>query len=373
MKSILIHYNEIALKGNNRIFFEQKLADNIKAALGKSVKVSRLQGRILAEVSDAALAENLKNVFGVSSYSPVISVKTDLETIKKGAAEIIKNKIGKTFKVETRRAWKQFAYDSMAISREAGAHILENCRLKVDVKNPDITVQIEVLKEKTFIYCEKIKGPGGLPVGTSGKMLTLISGGIDSPVAAYFMMKRGAEIDFVHFHSYPYTDKASIEKVRELIKILEKFQPKSRLYLAPIIDFQKEIVKQADQKYRIVLYRRLMYKVAEALAEKYGYKAIISGDNLGQVASQTIENMAVIGEGIGLPIMRPLVGFDKEEIIDVAKKIGTFGVSIEAHEDCCSIFLPKNPATKSRMEDVLKEEKKLDMKKWVEKIMKNIE
>lgn len=370
MKSILIHYSEIALKGKNRVFFEQKLANNIKFALPSSAKVSRLQGRILAEVTDAAGAENLKNIFGISSYSPAISVKTALPEIKKAAAEIIQNSREKTFKVETRRAWKQFAHDSMAISREVGAHILQNSRLKVDVKNPDITIQIEVLKEKSFIYCEKIKGPGGLPVGASGRVLVLISGGIDSPAAAYYAMKRGCKADFIHFHSYPYTDKASIEKVRELIKILSKFQPELRLYLAPIIEFQKEAVKKIQSRYRIILYRRLMYQVAEEVAKKNNLKAIVSGDNLGQVASQTLENMGVIGHGIELPILRPLVGFDKEEIIDAAKKIGTFDISIEPHGDCCSVFLPQNPATKSKIEDILKEEKKLGMKKWVSKILK---
>ncbi len=373
MKSILIHYNEIALKGKNRAFFEQKLAGNIKSAFkGMSAKITRLSGRILAKVPDEADIGILGNIFGISSYSPAVSVKTDLKEIKKSAAEVIKNKTGKTFKVETRRAWKQFARDSMEISREVGAHILENSGLKVDVKNPDITVQIEVLKGNAFIYCEKARGAGGLPVGSAGRVLVLISGGIDSPVAAYYAMKRGCEVDFIHFHSYPYTDKASIEKVTELIKILGKFQSRSRLYLAPIIEFQKEAVKTIESRHRVIIYRRLMYKVAEAVAEKNNLKAIISGDNLGQVASQTLENMGVIGNGIDLPILRPLVGFDKEEIIAVAKKIGTFDISIEPHGDCCSVFLPQNPATKSRLEDILKEEKKLGMKKWVEKVIKEI-
>ena len=372
MKIILIHYNEVALKGKNRIFFEQKLASNIKLAL-PSAKVNRLQGRILAEVPDEVDISNLDNIFGISSYSPAITVKTDLEEIKKAAAEIIKNQSGKTFKVETRRAWKQFARDSMEVSREVGAHILENSRLKVDVKNPGLTVRIEVLKDKTFVYCEKIKGAGGLPVGTAGRVLVLISGGIDSPVAAYYAMKRGCEVDFIHFHSYPYTDKASIEKVTELIKILSKFQGRSRLYLAPIIEFQKEAVKTIESRHRIILYRRLMYKVADEVAKKNHLKAIVSGDNLGQVASQTLENMGVIGHGIELPILRPLLGFDKEEIIEVAKKIGTFLISIEPHGDCCSVFLPQNPATKSRLKDILAEEKKIGMDKWIKTIIKNIE
>jgi len=389
MKSILIHYNEIALKGKNRIFFEQKLANNIKFALKNiSAKVSRLPGRILAEVSDEAAAMAvLGNIFGISSYSPAISVKTDLEAIKNGAAEIIKNQAGpfdgtqgaergrtrKTFKIETRRAWKQFSLDSMAISREVGAYILDNSRFKVDVKKPDITVEIEVLKERSFIYCGRMRGAGGLPVGTAGRVLVLISGGIDSPVASYYAMKRGCEADFIHFHSYPYTDKASIEKVKELIKILGKYQSRPRLYLAPIVDFQKDTVKKTESRLRVILYRRLMYKVAQAVARKSNLKALVSGDNLGQVASQTLENMGTIGNGIELPILRPLVGFDKEEIIAVAKKIGTYDISIEPHGDCCSVFLPQNPATKTILSEIFKEEKKLGMDKWAEKITKNIE
>lgn len=369
LKHILIHYNEIALKGKNRDFFEKKLVENIKNLTG--AKVKRLSGRILAETEADNFEETLKKlggVFGISSYSPVSETKTDLQEIKKEALISVKKMEGKTFKVETRRGYKQFALNSMEISRDVGEYVLENSKLKVDVKIPDIIINIEVLTDKTFVYTQKIKGPGGLPVGVSGKMLVLISGGIDSPVASYLMMKRGCNLDFIHFHSYPYTDKASIEKVEEILKILDKYQKRHRLYLAPIIEFQKEIVKHADARYRVILYRRMMYKAAERIAYKIGAKALVSGDNLGQVASQTIENMAVIGDGIKLPIMRPLVGFDKEEIIALAKKIGTFGISIEPQGDCCSVFLPKNPATKSRLDDIIREEKKVGMERWVERI-----
>lgn len=392
MRNILIHYNEIALKGRNRPFFEKKLQNNIKAALldAPPNKVIRTNGRISVVVADENLAvslEKIGRVFGISSYSVATEVKTDLKEMKKGALQAAKLAPGpfdntqgtersrtcKTFKIETRRAWKQFSLNSMEISAEVGAHVLKNIPgLLVRVKNPDITINLEVLKDKTFIYFEKFKGLGGLPVGSSGQVLSLISGGIDSPIASYLMMKRGCEVDFIHFHSYPQTDKASIEKVEELIKILSGYQNKSRLYLAPIIDFQKEVVKNSDSKYRIILYRRLMYKVAEAIALKFNYKAVVSGDNLGQVASQTLENMGVIGYGIGLPILRPLLCFDKEEIIAMAKKIATFEISIERHEDCCSVFLPKNPATKTRISDIIREEEKPKMNVWVEQVLRSI-
>jgi len=375
---IVIHYNEIALKGRNRIFFEKKLRENIKDALkGLSVKkVSRLDGRILVELDEdniSAALEKIARVSGISSYSPALEVKTDLKEMKKGALSVLKYAKGKSFKVETKRNYKQFSLESIAISREVGGYLADKTALKVDVKNPDIVIGLEVLKDKTFIYSQKIKGVGGLPQGGSGKMLSLISGGIDSPVASYLMMKRGAILDFVHFHSYPYTDNASIEKAEEIVKILSGMRRGSNLYLVPIIDFQKEVVKKSDPKYRIILYRRLMYKLAEEIAKTCNAQALISGDNLGQVASQTIENLATVGHGVIIPIMRPLIGFDKEEIIAVAKKIGTYETSIEHHDDCCSIFTPKNPATKSRIQDILLEEKKLGIGKWVKKILKNIE
>lgn len=370
---ILIHYGEIGLKGKNRGFFEKKLVENIRSLSG--LRARRVTGRIEAdwpsENPDAAL-KTLSNIFGISSYSPAVAITTDLAAIKKGALDLIKRERGKTFKAETKRSYKQFALNSMEISRELGAHILKNTDLKVDVKTPDIILSAEVLKNKTYIYTRRIDGPGGLPVGVSGKMLVLISGGIDSPAAAYLMMKRGASLDFVHFHSYPHTDKASTEKVKEILKVLGKYQKNSTLYQAPIIDFQKEVLKKSADRYRVILYRRLMYKVAEKIARADGAKALVSGDNLGQVASQTIENIAVISNGISLPIMRPLIGFDKEEIISLAKKIGTYDISIEPQGDCCSVFLPKSPATKARLEDVVGEERKINMEKWVNKVIKTV-
>ena len=382
---ILVHYHEIALKGKNRKFFEQRLVDNIKNALklnGSIARISRLNGRILISLppsvipAKAGIQSALKNlgyVFGISSYSPTLVVETSLQKIKKAALDLASKAHKKSFKVKTKRAYKQFYLNSMEVSSDVGAYVLKNTDLRVDIKKPKTIINVEILKDKSYIYTEKINGLGGLPVGTSGRMLALISGGIDSPVASYLMMKRGCQLDFIHFHSYPFTNKASIEKVKELLGVLNKYQGKSRLYLAPIIEFQKDVVKKTEAKYRIILYRRLMYKVAEKIADKYSTKALVSGDSLGQVASQTIENMTVIGAGINTPIMRPLIGFDKEEIIDLAQRINTFNISIEPHGDCCSVFLPKNPITKARLENVLREEKKININKWAHKILEEIE
>jgi thiamine biosynthesis protein ThiI len=369
MRHILIHYNEIALKGGNRPYFERKLQDNIRMAMknaGIVAKITRLTGRIVAELNDAEqmplALEAMNCIFGVSSYSPAYLVETNEKNIFDAATEVMKPLTTSTFKVETERSWKPFPKNSMEISRELGALILQKFpHLKVDVKKPETVLRIELMKESTFVYAQKLRGLGGMPVGSAGRVLCLISGGIDSPVAAFMMMKRGCAVDFVHFHSYPQTDKASIEKVQELIKILQKFQPiiRPRIYLVPILDFQKEVLKTSDARLRIVLYRRMMYRLAEKLAAENGDLALISGDSLAQVASQTIENMAVIGKGMKLPIFRPLLSFDKEEIIAIAQKIGTFEISIEPHGDCCSVFMPKNPATGARWTDVAAEEKKL--------------
>ncbi|PIR66780.1 MAG: tRNA 4-thiouridine(8) synthase ThiI [Parcubacteria group bacterium CG10_big_fil_rev_8_21_14_0_10_36_14] len=380
-KVILVHYHEIALKGRNRPMFEDRLVRNIKKMIGAQITVKRLSGRIEVCVPEAQIEKALKkmsNIFGISGFSKAVVLPTDFKKIKSSTLKLLSEDYSlkdskKTFKVVTKRGYKQFPKNSMEISAEIGAYILKNSALKVDIKKPKIIINVELLKDRTYIYTKKMSGQGGLPIGVSGKMLVLISGGIDSPVASYFMAKRGAELFFLHFHSYPYTDKASIEKVQEILHILSDFGINEKnLCLAPIIDFQKEVVKKVNQKYRIIIYRRLMYKVAEALAKQNRWKALISGDNLGQVASQTIENMAVIGVGIDLPIMRPLVGFDKEEIIDFAKRIGTFETSILPHGDCCSVFLPKNPATKTRITDILIEEKAIGMDKWVEKIIRGI-
>ncbi|MBU4141705.1 tRNA 4-thiouridine(8) synthase ThiI, partial [Patescibacteria group bacterium] len=246
-------------------------------------------------------------------------------------------------------------------------------KLKVKLKNPDINCFIEIVEGKALIYFEKIKGLGGLPVGTSGKVLSLISSGFDSPVAAWRLMKRGARVDFIHFHSYPRTSKASINNVKNLIKILNKYQFNSILYLAPLLDIQREIFAKCEERLRIILYRRFMFRIAEILAWKIGAGALVTGESLGQVASQTLENIGVANNAVSIPIFRPFIGADKIEIIDEAKKIGTYEFSSQPYEDCCSLFTPRHPATKARLGQVEFEESKLDSEKLIKEAIEKTE
>lgn len=364
--TILVHYHEIALKGKNRAFFENKLIENIKLAIPNAT-VKRQYGRILVELKnaniEASLIASLQNIFGISNFSFAHKTDLDIEKIKKTSLEIIKDKNFQTFRITTKRSNKNFPLTSMEVDRQVGEHIFESLKnKKVKLKNHDLECFIEITEKQALIYTKKIKGPGGLPIGVSGKGVCLLSGGIDSPVAAYRIMKRGMKIIFVHFHSYPYTDKASIEKVESLKKILENFQPNSKLITIPFAEIQKQIVAQVPDKYRIIFYRRFMLRLAEEIAKEKKAKCLITGESLGQVASQTIENISVIGQAVSMPILRPLIGYDKEEIIAQAKKINTFETSILPHNDCCNFLMPHQPETKARIKDILQIEEKLNIK-----------
>ncbi|MDD5043435.1 MAG: tRNA 4-thiouridine(8) synthase ThiI [Patescibacteria group bacterium] len=378
VKHILIHYSEIGLKGGNRDFFEKKLICNIQMALGDfDVRIKNIFGRLLLTgewQDETEVSEKLSRVFGIAYFSFAYLVRSDLESIKKESLRLLKNRDFKTFAVRARRGTKNFPLKSLEIEREVGGYIFESLGdKKVNLKNPDITCHIEIVNDYVFIYFDKIKGPGGLPVGTAGKLVSLISGGFDSPVASWQMMRRGAEIIFVHFHSYPNTSKGSLEKVRELVKILSHYQFGAKLYLVPFLDIQKEIFANAPEKLRIVLYRRMMLRLAEAIAQKEKALGLVTGDNLGQVASQTLENMLAIGAAVSLPIYRPLVSWDKEEIINLAKKIGTHDISAEPFDDCCSLFAPRHPETRADLKEVGGAEKNLNIKEIVEKTIGEIE
>ncbi|MBU3924333.1 tRNA 4-thiouridine(8) synthase ThiI [Patescibacteria group bacterium] len=409
---IIIHYAEIALKGENRRNFEKKLVENIKLGLKNlsCEKISRISGRILIYPKDNAEIKKFKTalnyVFGISHFSFGWEISADLEEIKITLAEMLKKRIAGdssislcgdyfeqcrnaqdgnfikkkivTFRITARRAEKNFPKTSEEINREIGEYVLEKLKvksekLKVKLKNPDINCFIEIVEGKALIYFEKIKGLGGLPVGTSGKVLSLISSGFDSPVAAWRLMKRGARVDFIHFHSYPRTGKASINNVKNLIKILNKYQFNSTLYLAPLLDIQREIFSKCEERLRIILYRRFMFRIAEALAWKIGAGALVTGESLGQVASQTLENIGVANNAVSIPIFRPFIGADKIEIIDEAKKIGTYEFSSQPYEDCCSLFTPRHPATKARLGQVEFEESKLDSEKLIKEAIEKTE
>ncbi len=379
---VVCHYAEIGLKKGNRGFFEKKLADNIKTTLQNQApdsfeSVQRISGRILIKLKEGNLPPNiLKNIFGLAYFAFAIEIKQNIEAIKTTAFDLLKKKKFKTFKISAKRAEKKFPLNSQQINEKIGEFIVEKLKKRVDLENPEITVFIEIVDKYAFLYLEKIKGPGGLPAGTAGKALALISGGIDSPVAARFIQKRGAEIIFLHFHSYPYTAKTPIERVKKLIKILNKYRQKSKVYFTPFADIQRKIVSETSNEFerlRVILYRRFMMKIAEKIAEKENALALVTGEAVGQVASQTLKNIKVIEEAVKIPILRPLIGFDKEEIIEKAKNIGTYETSIAPCEDTCSLFAPSHPETMADLKTVKFIEKKLEVKKIISQAIKKSE
>lgn len=379
MKYIICHYGEIGLKGKNRKFFEEQLIINIKLALkGAGFEcVKRISGRILIKLKNDSnwglIKEKLKKVFGIVNFSLAVCCQPDIEEIKKTAFELLSDRKFKTFKIEARRADKKFYLTSQQINELVGEYIRKELKKKVDLENPDITCFVEIVEQYAFLYIEKISGSGGLPVGVSGKAVVLLSGGIDSPVASWYSIKRGLKVVFLHFHAYPYTNKSSIEKVNQIVNILKEYQPNSRLYLVPFGEIQKNILLNTPASLRVILYRRFMVRIAKEVAKKEKAKAIVTGENLGQVASQTIENISVVEEAVNLPILRPLIGFDKQEIIKKAKEIDTFDISILPDQDCCSRFLPQHPSTKADLKEIKNAEKKLNIKSLIKEALKRRE
>lgn len=371
--TIIIHYAEIGLKGRNRNIFENRLITNIKAHINNlgSFKLVHLHDKILLEVSNIRISQYpniLTKVFGIANFSIANSTKLNLCDIKKEALNIAKTKNFTTFAIRTNRVNKKFEQSSQQINEQIGGYILDNFKnKKVKLKNPDLTIYIDILNNQALIYSEKIKAYGGLPTGTAGNVISLISGGIDSPVASFQIMKRGCQVIYCHFHSYPQTSQQSIDHVKKLVEILNQYQLNSKLYLIPILDIQKQIAAKCSAKLRVILYRRMMIRIASKIAKQENAKALVTGDSIGQVASQTLENIQAISQATNLPIFRPLCGFNKEEIINTAKKIGTYTASISQFSDCCSLFLPTNPETKARLQDVLKNEQELEIDKLIKK------
>ncbi|HHW57713.1 MAG TPA: tRNA 4-thiouridine(8) synthase ThiI [Clostridia bacterium] len=367
---LLIKYGELALKGDNRSFFENKLIKNIKHALKdfKEVKVEKTHGRIYVECDEdiEEVIEKLKKVFGIVGITRAKKANLDLKDIFQAAIELMKEHEGKTFKVETKRPNKSFPYNSMEVSQRVGATVLKNVKnLKVDVHNPQVLLNVEI-REMAFLYAGVIEGIGGLPLGTNGKATVLLSGGIDSPVAGWMMMKRGVEIEAVYFHSPPYTSERAKEKVVDLCKVLSQYGQKIKLHVVHFTDLQLEIYEKCPAKFTTIIMRRMMMKIAEKIAQKNGSMALITGESLGQVASQTIESLYVTNASAFMPIFRPLIGMDKKEIIELAQKIGTFEISIRPYEDCCTIFVPKHPATKPKLEKVIEAEENIEYQKFID-------
>jgi len=367
MDSVLIRYHEIALKKGNRPYFTELLKRNLLAAVRDlGVKEIRsLPARLLvtfkSEIDTQIAIQRIRTVFGVANFSPVERTARDIEVLRTRILKSLNGIHFASFRVDTQRGDKTFSLTSPEINRQLGAAVKEKSGARVDLSHPEFTVTVEILPQDAFFGFDKIPGAGGLPVGASGRVVSLISGGIDSPVAAYRMMQRGCRLIFVHFHSTPYLDKTSQEKVRQLVTALTRHQFLSRLYLVPFGEIQRQIVAAVSRPLRVVVYRRMMLRIAEGVARKEKAKALLTGESLGQVASQTLDNMAVIQQAATLPILRPLVGMDKQEIIDQARRIGTFEISSIPDQDCCQLFVPKHPATKAKPWEVEEAESKLDV------------
>lgn len=383
-KIFIVRCGEVALKGMNKPYFERILVERIRKNLKniKGIRVSRKEGLIFVrttlESDTKEVIAEISKVFGVSSVSPAYEVESNLDAIGLKAVEfmnsMIENEGVKTFKVEAKRADKNFPIKSPEIAARVGACVLKGCKvLKVDVHNPDCHLFVDLRVDKTYIYTEKINGLGGLPLGTNGRGMVLLSGGIDSPVAAWMMAKRGMVIDAVHFHSYPYTSPRAQQKVEELAEIISSYCGKINMTVINLLPIQEEIVNNCPEDETTILVRRFMMRIAEKIALKQKDLMLITGENLGQVASQTAEALVVTDQSVELPVMRPLIGMDKVEIMDMAKKIGTYEKSIEPYEDCCTVFLPKHPVTKPRLEKILNSESKLDVDRLVDMAVNSAE
>ena len=376
MRCAIVHYHELALKGRNRDFFERQLIGNIRTALKDlgATRIESLPGRLRValpeSLKDDVVKERLSAVFGIANFSlaqavPLNLTKPDLNELTRGIGAAVTQRTFDTFRVTAKRADKRLALTSMDVEREVGKYVRELTDKTVKLSSPDLTIYIELLAKDAYYSLDKFQGPGGMPVGVSGTVACLISGGIDSPVAAYRMMKRGCNAVFIHFSGRPLVSRASEEKVRELVQILTTHQYRSKLFIVPFGEIQREIVAQAPAPYRVVLYRRLMVRIAGELALADHCWALVTGDSLGQVASQTPENLSVIEEAAELPMLRPLIGMDKLEITNQAQRIGTFTTSIEPDQDCCSLFVPPHPSTKTRLDDIRRIERSLDVGTFV--------
>lgn len=378
MKVIIIRYSEIHLKGNNREFFESALVSNIKTVLRDfQYEFSRSNARYVIRNFDETRLEDMidaiKNVFGVHSLSVAEEVPSDLKFISAAAVNIAP--VSGTFKVNTNRADKRFPMTSMQVSAELGGDILQaHPDLKVDLYEPDNVVSVDIRENgKTFVYADTIKAVNGMPVGTGGKGVVMLSGGIDSPVAAYMMAKRGMTLRAIHFHSFPYTSMQAKQKVLDLARIVKKYALHLTMDVVRFTEIQTAIHEKCPEEYMITIMRRFMMRIAERIARMHGAGAVITGESLGQVASQTLESITSTNSVATIPVFRPLIGFDKDEIIEIAQKIGTFETSILPYEDCCTIFLPKRPVTKPRIENVLKVESALNVSALIDEALANVE
>jgi thiamine biosynthesis protein ThiI len=363
----VIHYNELGLKKGNRDYFENRLCANIDAAIAKlgAERARRISGRVLLPLKADADTSEIKNrlgrVFGIAYFAEAWGSPQAVENLEVNTWALIEGRAFNSFRIDTRRADKNFPLTSVEINQQVGAYVKERSGARVDLENADLTCWIEIVENYAFLYVERLPGPGGLPVGTSGKVAVLLSGGIDSPVAAWKMIKRGCTPVFVHFHSFPYTNKESQEKAKHIVRQLAAYSLRSKIYLVGFAEVQRHILVNTPLETRVILYRRYMMRLAEQIARQEKTRVLVTGDSVGQVASQTIENIDVISRAVSMPILRPLIGDDKVEIVDLARRIGTYDISILPDQDCCSLFVPKHPETKANLAEIEKAEARLDV------------
>ncbi len=374
---IMVRFGELSTKGKNKKDFIHTLYLNIKRALKVfDVKVESRFDHIYVYLNGneyVPIVERLQDVSGIQGLSLVARIDNDIEKIKEASLELIKGEEGNTFKVKVKRSNKKFPLHSEEITRIVAPVILKNTNLKVDVHNPDILLNIEVRDEGTYIFSKTFPGAGGYPLGVAGKSMHMLSGGIDSPVAAYLMMKRGVTIECIHFASPPYTQEAVIYKLIDLLGKLNRYQPRIRLHIVPFTKIQEAIYDNAPESYCITLMRRMMYRLASKLARRRNCPVISTGESVGQVASQTLQSMATINEVTSTPVIRPCATMDKLEIIKLSKKIDTYEISIRPYEDCCTIFTPKAPKTAPRLEEAKSYEEKFDYESLINEALGNVE
>lgn len=375
-KLILIKYGELTTKKANRKFFINTLDKNIKNILkDDNIEIQKDRVRMYIKTNDNLdkIVLKLKHVFGIHGIVICYQVDNNIDSIKEQLLEILKNQNFNTFKINTKRADKNFPIHTMELNNIFGGFVLKNIDCKVDVHNPDITVNIEIRSEGTFVYIDEIKGAGGYPVGIQGKGLLMLSGGIDSPVAGYLALKRGVDIECLYFESPPHTSIEAKNKVLKLASILNEYSGNIKVHVVPFTKIQEEIYKNVKDSYIITIMRRMMYRIASEYCKRNNFKIIVNGESIGQVASQTLDSMIVINDVTNLPVIRPVACLDKLEIIDIAKKIGTYETSILPFEDCCTIFLPKHPVINPSLDKCLSYEQNFDYEKLIEETINNIE
>lgn len=380
---LIVKYGEIGVKGKNRYLFENKLIKNIKNMLKPlgEYNVYKEYGRIYVDVNDdnyEEVMEEVRKVFGIVGVCPGVKAEKDYDILKATALKLIEQKIeegAKTFKVESRRGDKSLPLTSQEMSIDIGGYILSNVkdRIKVDVRNPEVKVRCEYRELNTMVYTDSVPGYGGLPMGTAGKAMSLLSGGIDSPVATWMVAKRGMDIECIHFHTYPFTSERSREKVLDLARTLSRYCGPIKVHCCNILEIEKEITEKLNREETTIHSRRFMMMITQRLAEQRHCQAIVTGESIGQVASQTIYGLTCTNAVCSLPVFRPLIAMDKSDIIDIAQEIGTYDISIVPEEDCCSVFAPKKPITKPKLERIEKSEEKLDIEALIEGAMATIE